>query len=180
VLGLVERRCLGLPDGGLDDRSDEQLAAVVAAIRALRPALCLVPHTSARHPDHAAAGRLGTRAAWLAGLRAFEPHLGAPHRPRVLVYGQRHELTPEFVVDISEVHDRKWAAIRCHRSQLGQQGTMVGASLGLDAFEVRDRYWGASIGVSHGEPYGLGGPVPVADPVQLLGSAPAPVLVPPR
>jgi len=44
---------------------------------------------------------------------------------------------------------------------------------------VRDRYWGATIGVAHGEPYLLGGPVPLSDPLAHFLAHPAvPVLVP--
>ena len=180
VLGLVRRDNLGLPDGGVDAADAEQVDALVACLRELRPAVLLVPHRDARHPDHAAAGALCHRATFLAGLAKHRPSLGAPHRPRVLHYPQRHEVRPDLVVDISAVQPTKWAAIRCHRSQLGQRDTLVGASLGLEAFEVRDRYWGASIGVAHGEPYLLGSPVPVDDPVALLRGTPPPVLVPPR
>ncbi len=180
VLGLATRRQLGLPDGGIDSRDASQVDALVALIRELRPGLCLAPHTEARHPDHAAAGALTQRAVFLAGLAKHRPELGVPHRPRVLVYPQRHEVRPDLVVDVTGVHPTKWAAIRCHASQFGHGDTMVGASLGLSAFDVRDRYWGATIGVAYGEPYLLGGPVPVADPVALLSGAPSPVLVPGR
>lgn len=180
VLGLTTRRQVGLPDGGIDATATAQVDAVVALLRQVRPRLLLVPHRDARHPDHAAAGVLCARAAFLAGLAKHRPDLGAPHRGRVLHYPQRHEVRPDLVVDITTVVDRKWEAVRCHHSQIGQPDTMVGDALGLEAFAVRDRYWGASIGVAHGEPYLLGTPVPVDDPVALLAGGPAPVLVPPR
>ncbi len=53
--------------------------------------------------------------------------------------------------------------------------------MGLGAFEARDRYWGASIGVAFGEPYALSGPVPLGDPVAHFRAHPhPPTLVPDR
>lgn len=181
VLGLTSRDNLGLPDGGIRADDTEQLAAVVRVVRAHRPLLVLAPHPEARHPDHEAAGELLKRALFFAGLAKFRPDLGPSWRPkRLLTYPQRHEVRASFVVDVSEVYARKEQAIRCHRSQLGGAPTLVNSSLGIEAFTVRDRYWGASIGVRYGEPYCVAGPLPLADPVAHFAEAPTPVLVPPR
>lgn len=166
ILGAVVRENLGLPDGGLRSEHAEHIDAVVGVIRRWRPALLLAPHTAARHPDHAATGALARTAGFLAGVRKHRPDLGAPHRPgRVLWYPQRHEVRPDLVVDVTEVYGTKQAAIAAHASQLGGRPTLLNQPLGTEAFEVRDRYWGASIGVRYGEPYLSGGPVPVRDPV---------------
>ena len=72
-------------------------------------------------------------------------------------------------------------AIACHTSQFGGGDTLIADEVGGQAFAVRDRYWGGSIGVAHGEPYLLGAPVPVADPVAHFAAHPkTPSLVPPR
>jgi N-acetylglucosamine malate deacetylase 1 len=187
ALGLALRENLGLPDGGLTAEDPDQLAAVVAALRRHRPGLALAPWTEARHPDHAAAAHLANKAMFFAGLRRYRPDLGAPWRPaRLLAYPERHDGRPDVVVDVSAVYERKLAAIACHRSQFGaapsggeRTATILSGSLGLEAFAVRDRYWGASIGVTHGEPYLLGAPVPISDPVAHFAAHPAvPVLVP--
>lgn len=181
ILGLAHRDNLGLPDGGIDERDACQVHAVVAALRELRPALLLVPWPEARHPDHEATGRLGRRAAFLAGLVRYEPGLGAPHRPRLVYYPQRHEVRADFVVDISQVAEQKQRAIAAHASQVGGgRETLLNGPVGLAAWNVRDRYWGASIGVELGEPYRLDGAVPMADPVSVLAGAPTPALVPAR
>lgn len=180
VLGLAVRENLALPDGGLLADDPVQLAALVGALRRHRPTIALAPWTEARHPDHAATGRLAERAAFFSGLRNYRPDLGAPWRPlRWLAYAERVDTRPDLVVDTSDVQDRKWAAVACHRSQFGGRETILTRSLGIDAFTVRDRYWGASIGVAHGEPYLLGAPVPVSDPIAHFAAHPAvPVLVP--
>lgn len=178
ILG-AEREQLGLPDCGLRADDPEQTEALVAVIRRHRPRLVLAPWVEARHPDHAAAGRLAERAVFLAGVGRFQA--GAPHRPlRLIHYLQRREVRPSFVVDVSASHAQKVAAIGCYASQFGAgEATLINGPLGVDAFFVRDRYWGAAIGVSHGEPYLVGGPLPVADPVAHFQAHPnPPVLIP--
>lgn len=175
ILG-AERHNLGLPDGGLHPHDEGQLRAVVAILRQLRPKIALGPFSDARHPDHATTSALVTAACFFAGVRNQWPHLGAPHRPAHLWhYGQRHDPRPDFVVDITAVADVKRAAIDCHASQFrasGARQTLINGPLGVGAFLARDRYWGASIGVEHGEPYVYHGPIPVPDPVTHFASAP--------
>lgn len=182
VLGLTVRENLGLPDGGLLADDAEQLAALVGALRRHRPRLAVAPWTEARHPDHAAAGHLARKAVFFAGLRKYRPDLGEPFRPlRLLAYPERHDGPADLVVDVGAVYERKLAAIACHASQVGRASeveTILTGSLGLEAFAVRDRYWGATIGVAHGEPYLVDGPLPVGDPVAHFAAHPAtPVLV---
>lgn len=180
VLGAT-RETLDLPDGGLDPQSESQLGAVVAVLRRLTPRLVLAPWREARHPDHAAASALIERACFLAGLRRFRPDLGLPKRPdRLIFYPERIEAKPSFVVDTSAVQAQKAAALACHASQFGgTQPTLLTQPLGLAAFEVRDRYWGATIGTTHGEPYVLPATLPIADPIAHFQAHPqAPVLWP--
>jgi N-acetylglucosamine malate deacetylase 1 len=181
VLGLSVRDGLALPDGGLRADDAEQLAAVVGAIRRHRPALVVAPLPEDRHPDHVATGLLVQRAAFFSGLRNYRPDLGGAWRPgRLLTYPQRQETQPDLVVDVSAVYARKLAAVQCHASQLAGAATPLTQPLGLEAFTVRDRYWGATIGVRYGEPYRLGAPVPVADPVAHFAAHPAPPVLVPR
>ncbi len=159
VLGLQWRENLGLPDTGLNPWSDEQLRAVVEAIRRARPELLLVPWTEERHPDHEAAGALLARASFFCGVRKFETGASAPApamRPRqVLAYAMRHRMTPSFIIDTSKAMERKREAIACYRSQLvpGPDGakTLVGSGTLLEAIDARDRYHGSMIGTSAGE-----------------------------
>lgn len=182
ALGIETRENLELPDGELRADDADQLAAVVEALRHHRPRVVLSPWVEARHPDHAAAGQLVERAAFLAGVARFRPDLGPPGRPdRVVFYPARREVRPSFVVDITAVADLKARAIGCHKSQFGGDGapTLINAPLGVEAFAVRDRYWGATIGVRHGEPYLIRGPVPLPDPVSALSEDQSPpVLLP--
>lgn len=181
VLGAAFRECLGLPDGGVDS-STPAVDAVVEVLRRTRPFLVLAPWIEARHPDHSAAGKLLQRAHFLGGLARYRPDLGDPWRASRLVhYPQRHEGPVDFVVDVTAVVATKRAAIAAHHSQVGPgTQTLINGAVGAAVWETRDRYWGASIGVTFGEPYILGGPVPVADPVSHLRAHPGVSALVPR
>jgi len=170
-LGLHERHNLGLPDTGVrvDDATTNLL---VAALRSGRPQVLLSPHAHDVHPDHTAAAQLTERAFFLAGLRNYEPQLGAPHRPRLFLrYPGNQPVEPTLVVDISKVVDGKAEVVRCYRSQL-KPPDKSHLFLGLDVFEraqVRDRFYGARIGAAAGEPFWHDGPLPVHDLAVLFG-----------
>jgi bacillithiol biosynthesis deacetylase BshB1 len=191
ILGLALRENLGFPDGWIHPYSGyeaeaevrasrSQLARVVAVLRRLRPALVVIPWTHERHPDHEATSALLTKALFFAGVARFatEPML-PPFAPvQVLRYPMRYELEPSFVVDISEVAGQKAQAIAAYQSQLGRPAasassadprtppTLISSPLTLEAFEARDRYYGAMIGVRAGEPYRVQGILGLRDPVE--------------
>jgi bacillithiol biosynthesis deacetylase BshB1 len=158
-LGIRFRDNLGLPDTELAPTPD-QLAIVVGALRRRRPEIVLAPWIADRHPDHAAAGALVTRAVFFAGVRRFAPDHGERFVPRqLLYYAMRHRMTPSFVVDTSAAAARKARAIACYASQILRRGTggdadptLISSPRATEAIEVRDRYYGSMIGVSHGEP----------------------------
>ena len=170
LLGLDLRTNLGLPDTRVrvDDGATN---ALVELLRGIKPTLFLAPHSNDVHPDHVAAANLAERAFFLAGLRNYEPQLGSAHRPRWLVrYPGNRPVPPSFVVDITSVAARKAEVVRCYRSQLHppDRSHLV---LGLDVLEraeVRDRFFGARIGVRAAEPYWHDGPLPVRDAAALL------------
>jgi bacillithiol biosynthesis deacetylase BshB1 len=179
VMGLAVRENLGLPDGFLDPApGSPHLGPVVEAIRRHRPELLLVPWIEERHPDHAAAGALLTRAAFFAALLKFET---TPSRERfaprqVLYYEMRHRMPASFVVDTSSAWTRKVEAIRRHASQVappqGSVPTLVGSPRALGAIEARDRFHGSRIGTAHGEAWRSAQALGIADPVAFFRANP--------
>ncbi len=165
ALGVAQRLNLGLPDTGLrvDDAACDLL---VAALRTARPSLLLAPLARDVHPDHIALAQLAERAFFLAGLKNHRPQLGAPHRPRRLLrYPGNVPVEPTIAVDISAVAEQKAAVLRCYRSQLAPPDRRH-LSQGLDVLEraeVRDRFFGARIGVRAAEPFWQDGPLAVGD-----------------
>ena len=87
----------------------------------------------------------------------------------MLYYPLRHLAEPSFVVDVSSVYERKRAAVRCYASQVQPRPdappTLVGSPLSLSSLEARDAFYGAQVGVAHGEPYVVRETLGLADPV---------------
>ena len=104
--------------------------------------------------------------AFLAGLRAHRPQLGAPHRAQTLLrYPGNQLVEPTVVVDISAVADRKVEVVRCYASQIAPPSTEHLVQ-GLDLLErtiVRQRAMGATIAAVAGEGFCHDGPLPVHD-----------------
>ena len=167
ILNLRFRENLSLPDGFIHPWSgyeapsgkalNSHLARAVEVIRRRRPEIVLIPWVDERHPDHAAAGVLLTKAVFFAGLRKFETD--PPSRrfaPRqVLYYQMRHRMTPSFIMDTSTAVERKRQAISCYLSQITHRPdipTLVSSPRSLEAIDARDRFYGSMIGTSHGEP----------------------------
>jgi bacillithiol biosynthesis deacetylase BshB1 len=175
VLGIAFRDQLELPDTELAP-VPAQIARVVELLRRRRPELVLAPWLEDRHPDHAAAGALITRAVVFAGVRNYAPEAGPRFVPRqLLYYALRHRMTPSFIVDTSPAAARKARAIACYASQLARRGdagpgdadpTLISAPGAIAAIEARDRYYGSMIGTSHGEPLRSAAALGVVDPVR--------------
>lgn len=188
VLGLSCRENLALPDGGLDPSpAAGHVRRVAEAIRRLRPELVLAPHAHARHPDHVAASAIVEAAVFQAGVRLYETE---PQRERHVVrqlafYMMRGAFDPSFVVDVSDVHERKMEALACYSSQLsradgdeeGVVPTLANAPLNLAALEARDRVHGAMIGVRHGEAFLVRGAIGMRDPVEHFRNEPCGALL---
>lgn len=178
VLGVSVRENLEFPDcglGQLGNASRSQIEQIVGTIRRLRPELLVIPYWEERHPDHVEASRLLSQAVFLASVRNFKVRSSeGPHVPRQVIYYQmRHEFRPSFVVDISDVYDKKLTAIRCYSSQVGGSGakksneaqTLLSAPLTLSSIEARDRHYGAMIATRFGEPFLVRNAVPISDPL---------------
>lgn len=170
-LGLVGRENLGLPDAGVRVCAEME-EPVVAAIRRWRPKVVLSPCREDRHPDHVASANLIFRAFYAATI-ALAPGGGLPpHRPDALIeYFGHLEPTPSFVVDVSDVWERRMDAVRCYASQFGSEGddapvTNISSPEFIDRVESRFRYWGSRIGARYGEPFRVDRAVAVDDPVQ--------------
>jgi bacillithiol biosynthesis deacetylase BshB1 len=172
ILGLTTRMALGLPDARI--RNDEESRTrLVEAIRELRPRTVILPYFEGRHPDHRVASELGYDSCYLAGLKNF-PAAGEPHRPAKILYTlayREHALKPTFVIDTSDVFERKLEAIRCHGSQFDgvkALGELYPADVPLyDLVRIQDAHYGSLIRVAYGEPFYTRETVSVDDVVSL-------------
>ena len=178
LMGLMAHKILDIPDARVDTTWENKLK-IIAEIRAHKPRIILAPYWVDRHPDHENASLLVRAAAFLAGLKKIETGQEA-FRPVKVVYCQsRFEFTPSFIVDISDAQARKMDAIRAYGSQFhrpdrpdsasASEETSIGRPEFLDHIEVRDRRYGAQIGVKYGEPFLVREALKVDDPVAFFG-----------
>ena len=153
VLGAASRDNLGLTDSDIGG-DPSHLRDVVSYIRRIKPKTIAIPYGDDRHPDHVAAHRLLTRAAFLSGLSRY----GAPgeswRADWVLSYFINDSAPPSFVIDVSATYEKKRAALACHRSQF-QPSSGTATRLTSPRFrqliESRDAQFGALIGVDFAE-----------------------------
>ena len=176
VLGLSVRRNLGLPDGHLRD-CDEYREIIVRIIRELRPQIIIGPPPEDHHADHMALSQLLRQSFFFSGVRKYLPELD-PWRPKALLqhYSSR-PIEPKCIVDITEVIEERFEAIRCYKSQFDvpqpKDFPIRLASSGfLDSIRSSLMHYGAMIGVPYGEPYKSETPLPVGDLVGLFSHEP--------
>ncbi|HLQ69942.1 MAG TPA: bacillithiol biosynthesis deacetylase BshB1 [Gemmatimonadales bacterium] len=160
TLGVALRLTAGMRDAHLanDEPSRE---AVVALIRRTKPKVVILPFPVGRHPDHRAASELGRDACYLAGLAKYAPGKGGEaHRPYKLLYALAYRedpVKPTFVVDISDVFEKKMEAIRCYSSQFdGAKAAGEVFPTGQDLYElirVQSAHYGSLIRRRYGEPF---------------------------
>ncbi len=158
ILTLTAREQLHLPDGALSPEREEQVRALVSALRRLRPRTVLYPHLIDRHPDHEAAGRLCEKALFLANIRKYDSESShAAHRTeRAFRYVMHQEIRPDFVVDISPWISQKLDAIRAYGSQFeagpdSGPDTYISTPAFLEALMGRWKRWGFLIGAEYAE-----------------------------
>ena len=155
-VGVDDVRFLdGYRDGWLEPTWQLQ-HDLVRVIRQVRPQRVLIPSpernwtvVQASHPDHLAAGEAAIRAVYPAARNPFAwPELVAEEglEPWTVseVWLMGHADSPH-VVDVTDVFDRKLAALRAHASQTAHLG---------DDLESMLRGWGSA--VAHGAGLGAG------------------------
>jgi bacillithiol biosynthesis deacetylase BshB1 len=153
---LAWRGNMRLPDARLENTISVRMSLAME-IRNLRPRVVILPYWEARHPDHYRTSEIGFEACFLAGLKKLDEE-SQPHRPHKILYSSLYaNVTPSFVVDISDHFERRMAALFCYQSQYGQ--STEAAELFPDGQEIRERlgsiarFYGNLIGVKYGEPF---------------------------
>ncbi len=155
VLGAAWRENLAWPDGAIRATADI-IRSAVDLIRRHRPRTVAIPYWQDRHPDHRAASQVLDECVFKSGLAKFDTGLG-PWRPDwVCYYFINDGAPPSFVIDVSEVYDRKRAALACYRSQFAPAGpdaapTRLTAPTFRQLIESRDAQFGALAGVAFAE-----------------------------
>jgi len=168
ILRLDVRENLHLADGFFEE-SREALLRVVHAIRKYKPHTVLTNAISDRHPDHGAGSRLVTRACFLSGLKKIETDDLQPWRPvHVFHYIQDNFMKPEFVIDITQWHDKKMEAIAAFKTQFydptsQEPETPISTKEFWDILYGKDLLMGRYIGSKYGEGFLSAQPFEVKD-----------------
>src|SRR5205085_1121044 len=106
-----------------------------------------------------------TEASFNAGLRKYAAKGEAWKTEWICYYFINDSTTPSFVVDVSEYHDRKHAALECHATQFapesagGQVATRLNTPLFLQLIDSRDAQFGALAGVRRAEGFVVREPI---------------------
>ena len=121
ILGVSARENLKMKDGFILNSEEYQLQ-VVKMIRKYQPEIVLANAIDDRHPDHAKAAKLVSDACFLSGLVKIETELDGEHqkqwRPKqVFHYIQWKNITPDFVIDISNFMEKKIEACLAYKTQ---------------------------------------------------------------
>lgn len=160
ILGITERKNLGLPDGFLENSREYQMA-IVEIIRYYQPEIVFANAIEDRHPDHGKASKLISDACFLSGLRkietAYEGVAQNAWRPKhVFHYIQWKNIQPDFVVDISEHMETKIKSCLAYKTQFfdpnsNEPMTPIATKDFLESLTYRAQDLGRLSGVSHAE-----------------------------
>ncbi|MCI4671224.1 MAG: bacillithiol biosynthesis deacetylase BshB1 [Bacteroidia bacterium] len=179
ILGLSIRENLSFRDGFFT-HDDEHKLAIIRKIRKYKPEILIAGAPEDRHPDHGRATKLIRDAAFLSGLlkiQTEEDGMIQEHwRPkRIFHFIQDYNLTPSFVVDISEYWDQKKASILAYSSQFfnpdyesDEPETYISNKGFFQFLEARARNMGHLVGAEYGEGFISETPLLVQDPMDLI------------
>jgi bacillithiol biosynthesis deacetylase BshB1 len=169
ILKVSHRENLHFPDARLENSMAGRMT-LAQRVRELKPRTVILPYWEGRHPDHYRASELGYEACFLAGLKKLDQYTEA-HRPYKIVYSSVYaNITPSFVVDVTQYFERRMASLFAYRSQYTEVGN--GGDF-PDETEIRDRlsavarFYGNLIGVKYGEPFAVKETMRVDDIVSL-------------
>ncbi len=160
IMQLDIRENLQMADGFFVNDELHQMK-IIAAIRQYQPELIFCNAPEDRHPDHGRSASLVEDAAFLSGLRKIDTAINDisqnPWRPKyVFHYVQDKYLNPDFVIDVSNVMDRKLEAIRAYKTQFNspdmkEPQTYISSPDFMDSIIYRAKMYGKMIGVKYAE-----------------------------
>ena len=157
ILG-VERLILENQDRLLQDSIAVRMS-VARLIRLHRPRLVFGTQGDGVHPDHHALTEIVTNGVFYARLPNWDRVEGGavltdtePHEIDRLFFGRCRMERPwthfDFAVDVSDVYERKLAAIGLYESVFqGEQASLV------ERYRAEDQYVGSLVGVGFAEPF---------------------------
>ena len=162
ILGVEVRENLEMADGFFKNDEENQ-RKIITVLRKYRPEIIFCNAPDDRHPDHGRAAKLVADASFLSGLRKIETLDGEKPqeiwKPKYIFnYIQDMYINPSFVIDISEVIEKKLESIRSFKTQFFIPGendnepqTYISSPEFLDSIINGSKMFGKMIGVKHAE-----------------------------
>ena len=154
------RENLEMADGFFKNDEEHQ-RKIITALRKYQPDIVLCNAPADRHPDHGRGAELVYTASFLSGLIKIETHenssLQEAWRPKyVFNYIQDKYIEPNFVVDITNVFDKKIEAIKAYKTQFynpesKEPDTYISSPEFLESIIYRSQMFGKLIGVKYAE-----------------------------
>lgn len=164
ILGVEVRENLEMADAFFKNDEENQ-RKIISVLRKYQPEIILCNAPDDRHPDHGRSAKLVADAFFLSGLRKIETFDGDKKqdiwKPKYLFnYIQDIYINPSFVIDISDVIEKKLESIRAFKTQFYTPGetdnepqTYISSPEFLESVINRSRMFGKMIGVKHAEGY---------------------------
>ena len=160
ILGVTVRENLDMRDGFFVNDEPHQLK-IIKMIRKYRPEIVICNAIDDRHIDHAKGSQLVSNACFLSGLVKIETEvegiLQEVWRPKLVYhYVQWKDLTPDFVVDITDFNDKRVEAILAYSSQFYKSDsiepeTPIASKNFLESLNYRPKDLGRLIGTDYAE-----------------------------
>ena len=160
ILGVTVRENLDMRDGFFVNDEPHQLK-IIKMIRKYRPEIVICNAIDDRHIDHAKGSQLVSNACFLSGLVKIETEvegiLQEIWRPKLVYhYVQWKDLTPDFVVDITDFNDKRVEAILAYSSQFYKSDsiepeTPIASKNFLESLNYRPKDLGRLIGTDYAE-----------------------------
>jgi len=159
ILGVEVRKNLGLKDGNIINNYENRLK-LIKIIREYQPEIVFAPFPSDRHPDHINASNFIREAVFYSGLGKIVTGKLSAFRPkRIFYYRHAYDIPISFIMDVSDVFEKKIEAINCYNSQFyntkhkGEPETYISSKRFLEDVVVRAKFFGFKLGVEFGEPF---------------------------
>lgn len=176
ILGVSDRVNLKMADGFFE-HSHENLIKVVEQIRHFKPEIVFANAVQDRHPDHPKGSKLVSEACFLAGLRKIETtyngEVQQAHRPNAVYhYIQDRYSRPDFVVDVTDFVEQKFASIKAYKTQFydpdsKEPQTPISGEEFFEFLRGRMSEYGRQIGAQYGEGFTVERLIGVDDIFQL-------------
>jgi bacillithiol biosynthesis deacetylase BshB1 len=160
ILQVDVRENLKMADGFFQNDETHQ-RKIITALRTYQPEIILCNAPSDRHPDHGNGAKLVAASAFLSGLKKIETITNGIQqeswRPKyVFNYIQDKLLIPDFVIDVTDVFEKKLEAIKAYVSQFNNTNstepeTYISTPDFLESVIYRHKWFGKMIGVKYAE-----------------------------